>query len=87
MIGGILSTTATVIFESKLFRQLSDSDIVTNTAKGTTDKIVKNSDGLHEVTINKTSLEVHERLNTPDLGGSGKLKSAVSASVALILPT
>ncbi|WP_241587755.1 VENN motif pre-toxin domain-containing protein [Rosenbergiella epipactidis] len=50
--------------------------------KGTTGQIANNSDGIHEVTVNKTPLEAHDRLNTPDLGGSGKLKPAEAASAA-----
>ncbi|WP_239375367.1 hypothetical protein [Snodgrassella gandavensis] len=47
--------------------------------KGANGQIIKNSDGLNEVKINQTPLEGQNRLNTPDLGGSGKLKPAEAA--------
>ncbi|XKM14522.1 VENN motif pre-toxin domain-containing protein [Orbaceae bacterium ac157xtp] len=56
--------------------------VLVGAEKGTIGTIVKNSDGLHEVKINATSLEGQGRLNTPDLGGSGKLKPAEAASAA-----
>ncbi|WP_221810515.1 hemagglutinin repeat-containing protein [Enterobacillus tribolii] len=62
--------------------------IVNNSAvgKGTSTQIVKNSDGLNEVKIKSTPLEGQDRLNTPDLGGSGKLKPAEAATAAQLEP-
>ncbi|MEQ9917257.1 VENN motif pre-toxin domain-containing protein [Pectobacterium aroidearum] len=54
---------------------------------GKTEKLVKNADGIYEVKINVTPLEGHDRLNTPDLGGNGKLKPAEAASAAQLEPT
>lgn len=44
--------------------------------------VIRNSDGLNEIKINQTPLEGQNRLNTPDLGGSGKLKPAEAAAAA-----
>lgn len=52
------------------------------TNKGTNGQIIKNSDGLNEIKINQTPLKGQNRLNTPDLGGSGKLKPAEAAAAA-----
>ncbi|WP_350316631.1 hemagglutinin repeat-containing protein [Pectobacterium aroidearum] len=54
---------------------------------GKTEKLVKNADGIYEVKVNVTPLEGHDRLNTPDLGGNGKLKPAEAASAAQLEPT
>ncbi|WP_167389288.1 VENN motif pre-toxin domain-containing protein [Pectobacterium peruviense] len=54
---------------------------------GKTEKLVKNADGIYEVKVNVTPLEGHVRLNTPDLGGNGKLKPAEAASAAQLEPT
>jgi filamentous hemagglutinin len=43
----------------------------------------KNSYGIHEVKISSPPLEGHDRLNTPDLGGNGKLKPAEAAAAQL----
>lgn len=51
----------------------------------TAGQFAKNSDGIHEVTINKTPLEAHDRLNTPDPGGNGKLKPAEAATAAQLI--
>ncbi|WP_267127910.1 VENN motif pre-toxin domain-containing protein [Pantoea agglomerans] len=53
---------------------------------GKTEKLVKNTDGIYEVNVNVTSLEGHGRLNTPDVGGNGKLKPAEAASAAQLEP-
>ncbi|WP_312217405.1 VENN motif pre-toxin domain-containing protein [Pantoea vagans] len=53
---------------------------------GKTEKLVKNADGIYEVKVNVTPLEGHDRLNTPDLGGNGKLKPAEAASAAQLEP-
>ncbi|HDU8673711.1 TPA: hemagglutinin repeat-containing protein [Morganella morganii subsp. morganii] len=79
--GEIITTTVTA--EGKVLRQAGDSaHIDVGAGKKVDEQIVRNSDGLYEVNINKTPLEAHERLNTPDLGGSGKLKPAEAASAA-----
>ncbi|MCO6523357.1 MAG: hypothetical protein J6571_09270, partial [Snodgrassella sp.] len=57
-----------------------------NAGKGANGQIIKNSDGLNEVKINQTPPEGQNRLNTPDLGGSGKLKPAEAASAAQLEP-
>ncbi|UAN45918.1 hemagglutinin repeat-containing protein [Serratia sp. JSRIV001] len=44
--------------------------------------LIRNADGIHEVKISSTPLEGHDRLNTPDLGGNGKLKPAEAAAAA-----
>ncbi|QRN32497.1 hemagglutinin repeat-containing protein [Pectobacterium brasiliense] len=54
---------------------------------GKTEKLVKNADGIYEIKVNVTPLEGHDRLNTPDLGGNGKLKPAEAASAAQLEPT
>ncbi|WP_434060402.1 hypothetical protein [Pectobacterium aroidearum] len=54
---------------------------------GKTEKLVKNANGIYEVKVNVTPLEGHDRLNTPDLGGNGKLKLAEAASAAQLEPT
>uniref|UniRef100_UPI000A9496F5 hypothetical protein n=2 Tax=unclassified Gilliamella TaxID=2685620 RepID=UPI000A9496F5 len=54
--------------------------------KGANGQIIKNSEGLNEVKINQTPLEGQNRLNTPDLGGSGKLKPAEAAAAAQLEP-
>ena len=53
----------------------------------TTNQLAKNADGIYEVKINVTPLEGHDRLNTPDLGGNGKLKPAEAASAAQLEST
>lgn len=45
--------------------------------------VIRNSDGLNEIKINQTPLEGQNRLNTPDLGGIGKLKPAEAAAAQL----
>ncbi|MEJ5178128.1 hypothetical protein WH277_23480 [Erwinia sp. MYb416] len=60
---------------------------VLSTTLGKTEKLVRNTDGIHEVKVNVTPLEGHDRLNTPDLGGNGKLKPAEAASAAQLEPT
>ncbi|WP_335340266.1 VENN motif pre-toxin domain-containing protein [Gilliamella sp. WF3-4] len=54
--------------------------------KVTSPQVIKNSEGLNEVKINQTPLEVQNRLNTPDLGSSGKLKPAEAAAAAQLEP-
>ncbi|WP_255210184.1 hypothetical protein, partial [Erwinia persicina] len=60
---------------------------VLSTTLGKTEKLVRNTDGIYEVKVNVTPLEGHDRLNTPDLGGNGKLKPAEAASAAQLEPT
>jgi filamentous hemagglutinin len=75
--GGIL---ASILSPGKKMPEFS-------TLLGKTERLVKNADGIYEVTINVTPLEGHNRLNTPDLGGNGKLKPAEAASAAQLEPT
>lgn len=51
-------------------------------ASGAASSLVNDADGIYEVKINSTPLEGHDRLNTPDLGGNGKLKPAETAAAA-----
>ena len=51
-----------------------------------TGQLVKNSQGLQEVKVSFTPLEGQKRLNTPDFGGSGKLKPAEAATAAQLEP-
>ncbi|WP_431022266.1 hemagglutinin repeat-containing protein [Erwinia rhapontici] len=60
---------------------------VLSTTLGKTEKLVRSTDGIYEVKVNVTPLEGHDRLNTPDLGGNGKLKPAEAASAAQLEPT
>ncbi|BCQ36908.1 hypothetical protein ERHA55_47770 [Erwinia rhapontici] len=60
---------------------------VLSTTLGKTEKLVRNTDGIYEVKVNVTPLEGHDRLNTPDVGGNGKLKPAEAASAAQLEPT
>jgi len=49
---------------------------------GKKENLVKNADGIYEVKISTTPLEGHDRLNTPDIGGNGKVNPAEAAAAA-----
>lgn len=49
---------------------------------GKKENLVKNADGIYEVKISTTPLEGHDRLNTPDFGGNGKVNPAEAAAAA-----
>ncbi|MFC5473539.1 hemagglutinin repeat-containing protein [Paraherbaspirillum soli] len=54
--------------------------VVNNVAREGT--LIRNSDSLLEAEIKSTPLDAQQRLNSPDIGGSGKVKPAESAVAA-----
>ncbi|VXC48171.1 Contact-dependent inhibition of growth factor CdiA [Enterobacterales bacterium 8AC] len=85
----IAGGVSAVVASGALTKQFGKDVALNNkgSASGTTSSLVKNADGIYEVKINSTPLEGHDRLNTPDLGGNGKLKPAEAASAAQLEST
>lgn len=73
-----LEATGGILADIILGKKIPKLEHMPNTTK----QLVKNADGIYEVKINATLLEGHDRLNTPDLGGNGKLKPAEAAAAA-----
>ncbi|WP_337262572.1 MULTISPECIES: DUF6862 domain-containing protein [unclassified Serratia (in: enterobacteria)] len=85
----IAGGVSAVVASGALTKQFGKDVALNNkgSASGAASSLVKNADGVYEVKINSTPLEGHDRLNTPDLGGNGKLKPAEAASAAQLEST
>ncbi|CNJ09617.1 putative hemolysin [Yersinia intermedia] len=84
----IAGGVSAVVASGALTKQFGKDVALNNkgSASGAASSLVKNADGIYEVKVNVTPLEGHDRLNTPDLGGNGKLKPAEAASAAQLEP-
>ncbi|KGD79837.1 hypothetical protein [Pantoea agglomerans] len=80
----IAGDVSAVVASGTLTKQLGkDVELNNNaSASGAASSLVNDADGIYEVKLNSTPLEGHDRLNTPDLGGNGKLKPAEAAAAA-----
>ncbi|WP_315309964.1 hemagglutinin repeat-containing protein [Pantoea vagans] len=80
----IANGVSAVVASGALAKQFGKDVALNNkaSASGAASSLLKNADGIYEVKINSTPLEGHDRLNTPDLGGNGKLKPAEAAAAA-----
>lgn len=80
----IAGGVSAVVASATLTKQFGKDVALKNkaSASGAASSLVKNADGIYEVKINLTPLEGRDRLNSPDLGGNGKIKLAEAAAAA-----
>ncbi|MGI3105905.1 VENN motif pre-toxin domain-containing protein [Dickeya fangzhongdai] len=78
--GGI----SAIVASKELVKQFGEDIAVGNKSSiaGAANSLVKNADGIYEVTMNLTPLEGQRRLNTPDINGNGKYNPAEAAAAA-----